>query len=112
MNEALLVRFRTDDNIVFKGFSASYVAVMPYDDNEEEMSSDSSEMMTPFPGSLKSIYKTTLLESDGDNEDEDEDLSITTIKYNISSPTLNRFSASQERNRVPNAISASSETLE
>ncbi|XP_055699503.1 dorsal-ventral patterning protein tolloid isoform X2 [Phlebotomus papatasi] len=112
MNEALLVRFRTDDNIVFKGFSASYVAVMPYDDNEEEMSSDSSEMMTPFPGSLKSIYKTTLLESDGDNEDEDEDLSITTIKYNISSSTLNRFSASQERNRVPNAISASSETLE
>ncbi|XP_055677103.1 tolloid-like protein 1 isoform X1 [Lutzomyia longipalpis] len=112
MNEALLVRFRTDDNIVFKGFSASYVAVTPYDDddNDEEMSSDSSEMMTPFPGSLKSIYKTTLLESDG--EDEDEDVSITTSKYNITSPTTSRFSASQERNRVPNAISASSEALD
>lgn len=27
--EALLVRFRTDDSIVFKGFSASYQAVAP-----------------------------------------------------------------------------------
>lgn len=27
--EALIVRFRTDDSIVFKGFSASYQAVKP-----------------------------------------------------------------------------------
>ena len=29
MNEALLVRFRSDDTIVNKGFSAAYVAVEP-----------------------------------------------------------------------------------
>lgn len=28
-SEALIVRFRTDDSIVFKGFSASYQAVKP-----------------------------------------------------------------------------------
>lgn len=28
-SEALIVRFRTDDSIVFKGFSASYQAIKP-----------------------------------------------------------------------------------
>lgn len=28
-SEALLIRFRTDDSIVFKGFSASYQSVKP-----------------------------------------------------------------------------------
>lgn len=35
VNEALLVRFHSDDTIVSKGFSASYVAVEPI--NSEEM---------------------------------------------------------------------------
>jgi len=34
MNEALLVRFRSDDTIVNKGFSAAYVAVEPMDSDE------------------------------------------------------------------------------
>ncbi|XP_059056661.1 tolloid-like protein 1 [Achroia grisella] len=36
--EALLVRFRTDDSIVFKGFSASYQAVKPEISSEEDNS--------------------------------------------------------------------------
>lgn len=50
MNEALLVRFRSDETMNKKGFSASYVAVDPFEGSEEEISSDSSEMSTPFPG--------------------------------------------------------------
>lgn len=68
MNEALLVRFWTDSSMVFKGFSASYVTVERYD-GSEEMNSEDSEMVTPFPGYLKSIYVSSL---DNDN-DEDED---------------------------------------
>lgn len=56
MNEALLVRFRSDETMNKKGFSASYVAVDPFEGSEEEISSDSSEMSTPFPGYMKSIY--------------------------------------------------------
>lgn len=56
MNEALLVRFRSDETMNKKGFSASYVAVDPFEGSEEEISSDSSEMSTPFPGYHKSIY--------------------------------------------------------
>lgn len=58
MNEALLVRFRSDETMNKKGFSASYVAVdpFPFDGSEEEISSDSSEMVTPFPGYMKSVY--------------------------------------------------------
>lgn len=53
-----------------KGFSASYVAVDPFEGSEEETGSDSSEMVTPFPGSLKSIYANKLGTSDTDDEDE------------------------------------------
>lgn len=71
MNEALLVRFRSDSTMSFKGFSASYVAVDPFEGSEEEISSsDSSEMATPFPGSLKSIYANKLGNSGSDDEDE------------------------------------------
>lgn len=56
MNEALLVRFRSDETMNKKGFSASYVAVDPFEGSEEEISSDSSEMSTPFPGYMKSMY--------------------------------------------------------
>ena len=34
MNEALLVRFRSDDTIVNKGFSAAYVAIEPISSEE------------------------------------------------------------------------------
>ncbi len=70
INEALLVRFRTDGTMVFKGFSASYVSVDPFE-GSEEMNSEDSEMVTPFPGYLKSIY-VAKLDNDNDN-DEDED---------------------------------------
>lgn len=69
MNEALLVRFRSDGTMVFKGFSVSYVAVEPFieSEEEEEIHSDSSEMVTPFPGYMKSIYS----KGDTDNEEEE-----------------------------------------
>uniref|UniRef100_A0A1A9UJV7 CUB domain-containing protein n=1 Tax=Glossina austeni TaxID=7395 RepID=A0A1A9UJV7_GLOAU len=55
--DSLLVRFNTDGSITMKGFSASYVSVDPFENSEEDPTSYSSEMVTPFPGSLKSIYK-------------------------------------------------------
>lgn len=80
MNEALLVRFRSDDSMFFKGFSASYVALNPL--QSEEISSEGSEAITPFPGSLKSIYRSFGGEIDGDDEDEDENNSnLNKIKY-------------------------------
>lgn len=65
VHEALLVRFKSDDSMGFKGFSASYVAVDPFD--EFDMSSDSGEV-TPFPGSLRNIHYNS-----GDFDDDDED---------------------------------------
>ncbi|KAH8289986.1 hypothetical protein KR018_009275 [Drosophila ironensis] len=57
MTNSLLVRFKTDSSVPMKGFSASYVAVEPFDNSDEDVEeSYSSEMVTPFPGSLKSIY--------------------------------------------------------
>lgn len=54
----------------FKGFSASYVAVDPLEDDFDGMNSDSTEVdATPFPGSLRTMYS-----SRGDfDEDEDEE---------------------------------------
>lgn len=57
--------------MVFKGFSVSFVAVEPYTDSEEEIHSDSSEMATPFPGYMKSIYATKLDNDNDDNEEEE-----------------------------------------
>lgn len=39
MSESLLIRFRTDDSIVFEGFSAAYVSIDPDPDpiDSEEM---------------------------------------------------------------------------
>lgn len=55
----------------FKGFSASYVAVDPFDEFDE-MNSDSAEV-TPFPGSLRNIhYSVADIEED---EDESEPIS-------------------------------------
>lgn len=74
MNEALLVRFRSDSTMNKKGFSASYVAVDPFEGSEEEISSDSSEMSTPFPGYMKSIYVNSnqLGHRNGDNMESSE----------------------------------------
>lgn len=77
MNEALLVRFRSDSTMNFKGFSASYVAVDPFEGSEEEIGSDSSETATPFPGYLKSIYGNKL-----DNEDNEEEEQSFYNEYN------------------------------
>ena len=60
------MRFQSDETMVFKGFSVSYVAVVPFDD-DEEMSSDSEETATAFPGSLRSIFSSH--GEDGDEED-------------------------------------------
>lgn len=53
--EALLLRFRTDDSIVFKGFSASYEAVKPdvwsgEDSSEggEDLDEEEDEEMPPL----------------------------------------------------------------
>lgn len=69
ISDELYVKFRTDDTMGFKGFSASYVAVDTLEDFEE-MNSDSVEV-TPFPGSLKSIFRSN---KQIDTEDEDEEL--------------------------------------
>lgn len=71
MHEALLVRFRTDDTMGFKGFSASYVAVDPFEEFDE-MNSDSAEV-TPFPGALKPIYSSGHDDFDEEEEEVDPD---------------------------------------
>lgn len=102
MNEALLVRFRSDDTMNKKGFSASYVAVDPFEGSEEEISSDSSEMSTPFPGYMKSIYvNNNQLNSrnNGDNidnsdntddSDNDEEAYNAYDNYNLIKPNNNK----------------------
>lgn len=83
MNEALLVRFRSDGTMNRKGFSASYVAVDPFEGSEEEISSDSSEMVTPFPGYMKSVYVSNKLGNrNGDNTDNTEDTDAEEEVYN------------------------------
>lgn len=75
MNEALLVRFRSDGTMNKKGFSASYVAVDPFEGSEEEISSDSSEMATQSPNFGKTVYVSNnkLGARNSDNTDEDTD---------------------------------------
>lgn len=54
----------------FKGFSASYVAVDPFEDFEENVSE--SYEATPFPGSLKSIYHHNNIDDNDEDEDNDD----------------------------------------
>lgn len=64
------MRFKTDVTLVRKGFSASYVVVDPFiNTDEEDPFSYSLEMVTPFPGSLKSIY----IEEDSQETDDYND---------------------------------------
>lgn len=76
LSEALLVRFRSDGTMVSKGFSASYLALDPFEGSEEETYSESSEMSTPFPGYLKSIYV-----KNEDEEDYSEYENYNRLKY-------------------------------
>lgn len=67
-----------------KGFSASYVAVDPFDTSDEDVeNSYSSEMVTPFPGSLKSIYIENTEETD-DYGDLSENQLVVNTQYRSS----------------------------
>lgn len=84
MNEALLVRFRSDGTMNRKGFSVSYVAVDPFE-GSEEISSDSSEMVTPFPGYMRpSVYvnNNKLGSRSGDHTDNTDDTDNEEESYN------------------------------
>lgn len=50
--------------MAFKGFSATYTSVDKLED--EEVESENSDMVTPFPGYMKSMYV------DNDSSDKDE----------------------------------------
>lgn len=69
------MRFQSDETMVFKGFSVSYVAVVPFEE-DEEMSSDSEEAATAFPGSLRSIFAEHNV-GYGEEEEEEEEASAT-----------------------------------
>ncbi|XP_053679403.1 tolloid-like protein 2 [Anopheles nili] len=72
MHEALMVRFRSDDTVGFKGFSAAYVAIKSNDDvlTTDEEGSDSSDII-PFPGSLKTVF---IKQGEDMDEEEDDDI--------------------------------------
>ncbi|XP_017085480.2 dorsal-ventral patterning protein tolloid [Drosophila eugracilis] len=82
MTHSLLVRFKTDGSVPMKGFSASYVAVPnsgEYDHSDEDVeNSYSSEAVTPFPGSLKSMY----IEDTQEETDEYSDFSGNQLVFN------------------------------
>uniref|UniRef100_A0A6E8VGY0 Metalloendopeptidase n=1 Tax=Anopheles coluzzii TaxID=1518534 RepID=A0A6E8VGY0_ANOCL len=77
MHEALMVRFRSDDTVGFKGFSAAYVAIKSNDDvlTTDEEGSDSSDII-PFPGSLKTVFIKQGEDMDEEEEDDDIDYEI------------------------------------
>jgi len=92
MTDSLLVRFKTDESETAKGFSASYIATDPFgngeeDDDEEDLGSYSSEIVTPFPGSLKSIYK----KESEDSEDTDDYSDLHENQLIINSPYGSRY---------------------
>ncbi|XP_037045819.1 tolloid-like protein 1 [Bradysia coprophila] len=70
VNEGLLVRFRTDGTMVSHGFLATYISVDPFEE-VEQMKSENSGMVTPFPGYLRSIY-VAKLDNDYDQDDDDQ----------------------------------------
>uniref|UniRef100_A0A182QG59 Metalloendopeptidase n=1 Tax=Anopheles farauti TaxID=69004 RepID=A0A182QG59_9DIPT len=77
MHEALMVRFRSDDTVGFKGFSAAYVAFKSNLDvlTTDEEGSDSSDII-PFPGSLKTVFIKQGEDMDEEEEDDDIDYEI------------------------------------
>lgn len=75
-NEALLIRFRSDSTMSLKGFSATYMAVDPVE-RRENINMKRLELVTPFPGSLKSIYANTL--TDNSNYMIDDDRAVAAV---------------------------------
>ncbi|XP_050525579.1 tolloid-like protein 1 [Daktulosphaira vitifoliae] len=65
MNDALLIRFKTDNTIVSKGFSASYIAV--------ESINPSSEYSSQIDEDDDLLYKKTKLKNGNDGDDDDDD---------------------------------------
>ncbi|XP_065086137.1 protein tolkin-like [Ochlerotatus camptorhynchus] len=71
MSEVIVVRFRSDDTVGFKGFSAAYAAISPYDDEElstAEETYESAEQAAPFAGSLRSMF---ISQDEYDADDDD-----------------------------------------
>uniref|UniRef100_A0A182PU03 Metalloendopeptidase n=1 Tax=Anopheles epiroticus TaxID=199890 RepID=A0A182PU03_9DIPT len=101
MHEALMVRFRSDDTVGFKGFSAAYVAIKSNDDvlTTDEEGSDSSDII-PFPGSLKKVFIKQGEDMD-EVEEEDDD-----IDYEVypNRPTGRRMSAFEVTCTPPRAV--------
>lgn len=71
MNEALLIRFQSDDTMSLKGFSISYVALSSL--NSDETLENSGEYSTPFPGALRSVFKNFNEDYDEDSDSDDDD---------------------------------------
>ncbi|KFB52683.1 AGAP003702-PA-like protein [Anopheles sinensis] len=98
MHEALMVRFRSDDTVGFKGFSAAYVAIKGNEGalTTDEEGSDSSDII-PFPGSLKTVF----IKQGEDMDEEDED-----FDYEIQ-PNRPHRSKIEEHSEVHNEIRSS-----
>lgn len=75
LSDTLIIHFETDDSMSMKGFSISYVATAPYDESESYDNSDEIDV-TPFPGSLKSIYYSKSDEYDEYGDYNDNKLSM------------------------------------
>ncbi|XP_055631741.1 tolloid-like protein 1 [Toxorhynchites rutilus septentrionalis] len=75
LSEIVVLRFRSDDTVGFKGFSVAYVSISPFEDefSTDEEASESDELGVPFPGSLKSRYISSSHNED-DEGDNDYDL--------------------------------------
>lgn len=58
--------------MALKGFSATYTSVDPFEDDDEEDTTRNSEMVTPFPGYLKSMYVSRIDNDEGDEYDDDD----------------------------------------
>lgn len=61
--DTLLMRFQTDGSTSLRGFAVSFVAVEPPDEDLI----DDLDAVTPFPGSMRSVYYTSDTGSDFDD---------------------------------------------
>lgn len=70
-----MIRFHSDDSMSFKGFSLSYVAVDPLDD-DDNFEEESAEVATPFPGYIPggpAKFGRKKVEDDEDNNESEEE---------------------------------------
>ncbi|XP_061399860.1 protein tolkin [Musca vetustissima] len=94
LTDSLLVRFKTDSSVDYKGFSASYVAVNPFDnseEDEEEGNSYSVEIATAFPGALRSIYKEDISKETDDDDEFNENQLLINNQYYSRNRYQNRY---------------------